>query len=58
MADIGINSVFPTAKFLSTDSKGDIQEIISTDAVSAFIDIDGLTFTAKTSGVQGNYISI
>ena len=58
MADIGINSVFPSAKFLSTDSKGDIQEISSTDAVSASLDIDGLTFTAKTAGVYGNNISI
>jgi hypothetical protein len=58
MADIGINSVFPSAKFLSTDSRGDIQEIISVDAVPAFVDIDGLTFTAKTGGTGGNNLSV
>ena len=58
MADIGLNSVFPSAKFLTTDNKGDIQEIISVDAVSAFKDIDGLTFTAKVGGTSGNSITV
>ena len=58
MADVALNAVFPNAKFLTTDAKGDIQEIVSVDAVSASADIDGLTFTAKTAGSSGNNISI
>lgn len=58
MADIALNAVFPNAKFLTTDSKGDIQEVISSDAVSASADIDGLTFTAKTAGASGNNLSV
>ena len=58
MADVALNAVFPNAKFLTTNAKGDIQEIIGVDAVSASKDIDGLTFTAKVGGASGNNLSI
>ena len=58
MADIAVNSVFPTAKFISTDANGDIQEITSVDAVASSADIDGLTFTAKNVGASGNSLSV
>ena len=56
MADIAVNAVFSTAKFITTNNKGDLQEVVA-DAVSASKDIDGLTFSAVT-GVNGNNLSI
>ena len=58
MADIGVSAVYPNAKFLTTDSKGDVQEVIGVDATNASADIDGLTFTAKTAGASGNNLSV
>ena len=58
MADISVSSVFPSAKFLLTDSKGDIQEISGEDATASSADIDGLTFTAKTAGANGDNLSV
>jgi hypothetical protein len=58
MADISVSSVFPTAKFFSTDANGDIQEITSVDAISSSLDVGGLTFTSKVAGAIGNNISI
>ena len=58
MADISVNSVFPNSKFLVTDSNGDVQEVSGQNATSASADIDGLTFTAKTAGANGNNLSV
>ena len=35
MADISVNQVFPSAKFIATDSKGDLQEVVGVDATNA-----------------------
>ena len=58
MANISVNAVFPTAKFIGTNAQGDLQEVIAVDAVTASADIDGLTFTAKEGGANGNNLSV
>ena len=58
MADITLSSVYPSAKFISTDANGDLQEVVGVQEVASSADIDGLTFTAKTAGVAGNNLSI
>lgn len=58
MATINSSAIFPSIKFISTDSLGDIQEVVGTSAVASSLTIDGLTFTADVAGVDGDNITI
>lgn len=54
---IGLNTIFPSAKFISTDSKGDVQEITAQDATDATASIQGVQIDAVASSVDGNGIT-
>lgn len=58
MATINTTAIFPSAKFLATDSLGDLQEVSGANATLANLTHDGLTFSAETTGVEGNLISV
>ena len=57
MATLNTTAIFPSAKFISTDSLGDLQEVLGANAVQANLTHDGLTLTAQASGEEGNLIS-
>ena len=56
MADISVNAVFPTAKFITTDDKGDLQEVVGVDATNAFGSIQGIRVESVDTGSNGNSI--
>ena len=58
MATINSSAIFPSIKFISTDSLGDVQEVVGTPASASSVTIDGLTFTADVAGVDGDLITI
>lgn len=54
---IGLNTIYPSAKFISTDSKGDLQEITALDETNASATIQGIKVDSVASGVDGNGIT-
>lgn len=58
MATVNSTAIFPSIRFIETDSLGDLQEVVGSHATSASKTHDGLTFTAVNSGEAGNDISI
>jgi len=58
MATINSSAIFPSIKFISTDSLGDVQEVVGTNAVASSLSFQTLTFTAVDAGVSGDDISI
>lgn len=58
MANITTNTLFPSAKFISTDALGDLQEAVGANAVKAKYIYNGITAEAVTAGDAGNDIAI
>jgi hypothetical protein len=58
MATVNTTTVYPSAKFISTDSLGDLQETVATPATKASLTHNGLIFQAVTAGSDGNLISL
>ena len=54
MADITASKIYPSIKYISTDSKGDLQEILGTDATTASGTIQGITITSVATGASAN----
>jgi hypothetical protein len=55
---ITTNQIFPSARYVTTDGLGDLQETTSVPAVASSLTFDGLTFTAVTAGDAGDLISV
>ena len=55
---VATSEVFPSAKFISTNSVGELQDVESVPATKASGNIDGLSFEAQTAGVAGNATSV
>ena len=59
MPGIAAVSVFPSVKFLSTNAKGDLSEVIAQSAVASQLEIEGVLIAeAVTPGVAGDSITI
>jgi hypothetical protein len=58
MATVNTTTIYPSAKFISTDGLGDLQETVATPATKAQLSHNGLTFKAVTAGNDGNLISL
>ena len=58
MATINSSAIFPSIKFIETDSLGDIQEVVGTNASASSLSFQNLTFTAVDAGVDGDDITI
>ena len=58
MPDITTAELFPSAKFIATDNKGDLQEVTGVEAAKAKLIHSGVTFEAKNTGAAGNAISV
>lgn len=57
MADININAVFPSAKFIVTDSKGDLQEVVGQEATSSNATLQGIKIESVAKGAEQNGIT-
>lgn len=59
MPGIAAVSVFPSVKFLSTNAKGDLSEVIAQSAVASQLEIEGvLKAEAVVPGIAGNSITV
>jgi hypothetical protein len=58
MATVNTTTIYPSAKFISTDGLGDLQETVATPATKAQLSHNGLTFKAVNAGSDGNLISL
>ena len=54
MPAIATTELFPSAAFISTDAKGDLQEVVGVDEAKAKIVHDGVTIESITAGAAGN----
>ena len=57
MADINITAVFPSAKFIVTDDKGDLQEVVGFDATSSKGALQGIEIESVEKGADQNGIT-
>ena len=57
MANIGLNQLFPSARFLSTDSSGDVQEVTAQNGSNASASIQGIKIDAVALEEAGNGIT-
>ena len=57
MANIGLNTIFPSARFLATDSKGDVQEVTSSTGSNASASLQGIDVAPVASEEAGNGIT-
>ena len=57
MADISVNQVFPSAKFISTNNKGDLQEVVGADATTASGSLQGISVESVATGSASNGIT-
>jgi|13_taG_2_1085334.scaffolds.fasta_scaffold29052_1 hypothetical protein len=57
MADIQVNQVFPSAKFIETDSKGDLQEVVGADATNSTASLQGIKIDSIATGIGSNGIT-
>ena len=57
MANIGLNTIFPSAKFISTDAKGDVNEVTAQSATDASASIQGIDIASVASESLGNGIT-
>lgn len=55
---VATSEVFPSAKFISTDAQGNLNEVESVPATKASGSFDQLSFEAVADGVSGNGISV
>ena len=58
MPTIATTAIFPSARYITTDGLGDLQESAPVPAVASTLTFDGLTFTAATAGLAGDNITI
>ena len=58
MPTIATTTIFPSARYITTDGLGDLQEAAPVPAVASTLTFDGLTFTAATAGAAGDGITI
>jgi len=58
MATINTTGIFPSAKFISTNGSGDLQEVVSEVETFGSVTHDGLTFTANAGGLLSSPPSI
>lgn len=58
MATVNTTAIFPSARFISTDSLGDLQETLGAIATKAQLSHNGLVFQAVTAGEAGNSITL
>ena len=59
MPSVSAVSIFPSVKFITTNAKGDLAEVIAQDAIAAGLEIESvLNAEAKTPGVAGNLITV
>jgi hypothetical protein len=58
MATINTTGIFPSAKFISTNGSGDLQEVVSEVETFGSVTHDGLTFTANAGGLLASPPSI
>jgi len=59
MPGIAAVSVFPSVKFLSTNAKGDLSEVIAQSAVASKLEIEGVLIAeAINPGVAGDLITV
>lgn len=52
MATVNTNTLFPSAKFITTDANGELGEVNSSPQTNGSITHDGLTFTLANAGLQ------
>lgn len=57
MANIAVSAVFPSAKFIQTDSKGDLQEVVGSDATSSSATYQGISIESVDTGTSANGIT-
>lgn len=57
MADITVNQVFPSAKFIATNNKGDLQEVVGADATASTGSIQGIKVDSIATGISANGIT-
>jgi hypothetical protein len=57
MANIGLNTIFPSARFLSTDASGDVQEVTAQGGSNASATIQGIKIDAVALEQAGNGIT-
>lgn len=57
MANIGLNTIFPSARFLATDSKGDVQEVTSSTGSNASASLQGIDVAPVALEEAGNGIT-
>ena len=55
---VATSEVFPSAKFISTDAQGNLNEVESVPATNASGSLDQLSFEAVADGVGSNGISV
>ena len=55
MANISVSAVFPSAKFIQTDSKGDLQEIVGSDATSSSATLQGISLESVDTGASAKF---
>ena len=54
MADITANQIYPSIKYITTNTRGDLQEITGTDATTASGSLQGITLTSVATGDDAN----
>ena len=54
MADITASSIYPSIKFISTDSNGDLQEATGVVATAATASLQGISLTSVATGDSAN----
>ena len=54
MADITASSIYPSIKFISTDSNGDLQEATGVAATAATASLQGISLTSVATGDSAN----
>jgi hypothetical protein len=57
MANIGLNTIFPSARFLSTDASGDVQEVTAQGGSNASATLQGIKVDAVALEQAGNGIT-
>ena len=50
MADITANQIYPSIKYITTNTRGDLQEITGTDATTASGSLQGITLSSVATG--------
>jgi len=54
MADITASQIYPSIKYITTNTKGDLQEITGTDATTASGSLQGITLSSVATGASAN----